>query len=145
YDTERLQIAAPLALQALVEEGPELMRAMLSPEQLARRMDAGVRGGQDATWASQLRELAEPEGAQQIAPLVSTNVLFEQYARVLQRVAAQRPLLLLLDDLQWVDEGSANLLLHLGKRLGDARLLLVGAYRPGDVGRRNEDGRQALQ
>ena len=48
-------------------------------------------------------------------------------------VARQRPLLLLLDDLQWADAGSINLLFHLGKRIARSRILIAGAYRPEEV------------
>jgi hypothetical protein len=41
--------------------------------------------------------------------------------------------LILLDDLQWVDTGSANLLFHLARRLTGSRILILAAYRPSDV------------
>jgi hypothetical protein len=41
--------------------------------------------------------------------------------------------ILLVDDLQWADSGSINLLFHLGKRLEGSRILVVGAYRPTEV------------
>ena len=155
YDTQRLQRAAPLATRALVEVGPDLVKTMLSPERLLQRAgrqgnlesaDGRTENGEEnVAWVAQLRALAEQWSLQQTLSGVTPSALFEQYARVLQQVAQERPLLLLLDDLQWVDEGSANLLLHLGKRLGSARLLLVGAYRPGDVAQRREDGQHSLQ
>ncbi|NIN65178.1 MAG: hypothetical protein GTO63_10855, partial [Anaerolineae bacterium] len=43
------------------------------------------------------------------------------------------PLLLVLDDLQWADAGSINLLFHLGRQIAGNRLLIVGAYRPTEV------------
>ncbi|MFL5803145.1 MAG: ATP-binding protein, partial [Roseiflexaceae bacterium] len=55
------------------------------------------------------------------------------YARVVQDLARQSALLLILDDLQWADRGSTDLLLHLGRRLKCCRVLIVGAYRPADV------------
>ncbi len=48
-------------------------------------------------------------------------------------LAGQQPLLLLLDDLQWLDTASLNLLFHLGRRLGGSRILLLGAYRASEV------------
>jgi len=55
-------------------------------------------------------------------------------------LAAQQPLLLVLDDLQWADAASINLLFRLGRRIRDSRILVVGAYRPDEValGRRGE-------
>ena len=36
--------------------------------------------------------------------------IFEQYTRVLQALAQQHPLVLVLDDLQWLDSGSVDVL-----------------------------------
>ena len=71
--------------------------------------------------------------------------LFEQYAKVVQTLARRTPLLLILDDLQWADEGSANLLLHLGRRLQGCRVLVVGAYRPADVAIGRDGQRHPLE
>ena len=54
-------------------------------------------------------------------------------ARLLRALAEAHPLLLILDDLQWVDQTSAGLLFHLGRRLEGARILIVGTYRPVEV------------
>lgn len=144
YDRERLQQAAPLATRALVEAGPDLLRTFLSPERLLQRLrDAGDRAA-DGAWLDELQALAEQSELRQTLSGMAPSALFEQYARVLQQVAGEQPLLLLLDDLQWVDEGSGNLLLHLARRLGGARVLLVGAYRPGDLAQGMEPGRRPL-
>jgi len=42
-------------------------------------------------------------------------------------------LVLALDDLQWADASSISLLFHLGRRIGESYILIVGAYRPNDV------------
>jgi predicted ATPase len=49
------------------------------------------------------------------------------------------PLLITLDDLQWIDEGSLGMLFHLGRRLAGSRILIVGAYRPDEL-RGERDG-----
>jgi tetratricopeptide (TPR) repeat protein len=48
---------------------------------------------------------------------------------VLHSIAQHRPLLLIVDDLQWADEGSLSLLFHLGRRVAGHRILLVCIYR----------------
>jgi DNA-binding SARP family transcriptional activator len=45
------------------------------------------------------------------------NRLFEAMARLVQLWAAQRPLVLLLDDMQWADTATLDLLLYLARRL----------------------------
>jgi predicted ATPase len=48
----------------------------------------------------------------------------------------QQPLVMLLEDLQWADDSSLDLLAHLVEEIPDARLLVVGAARPGLYDRR---------
>jgi predicted ATPase len=42
-------------------------------------------------------------------------------------------MLLILDDLQWVDTGSASLLFHLGRRIIESPKMIIGAFRPAEV------------
>ncbi|HEX2053142.1 MAG TPA: BTAD domain-containing putative transcriptional regulator [Actinomycetota bacterium] len=60
--------------------------------------------------------------------------LFEAVARVLSTFASQRPLAIVLDDLQWADGASFQLLSFLAPRLRDSRLLILGTYRPAEIG-----------
>ncbi|MSQ23860.1 MAG: tetratricopeptide repeat protein [Chloroflexi bacterium] len=59
--------------------------------------------------------------------------LLEEYTRLLTELAASAPLIVFVDDLQWADCASLDLLFHLARRIQTSRILLVGAYRPGDV------------
>jgi predicted ATPase len=54
---------------------------------------------------------------------------------VLHQLALNHPLLITLDDLQWLDAASIGLLFHLGRRLAGSRILIVGAYRPDELPR----------
>jgi DNA-binding CsgD family transcriptional regulator len=55
--------------------------------------------------------------------------LFEAVSRLVERVAAERPVALLVDDLHWADGASLELLHYLARGLGTRRVLLLGAYR----------------
>ena len=69
---------------------------------------------------------AHPEPAE-LPARDATARLLSCLAEVLDRVAAERPLLLILDDLQWADEVTTAL---LERGLGDsARVLIIGTYR----------------
>ena len=59
--------------------------------------------------------------------------LFESVSRSLQTLAGRRPLLVVLDDLQWSDEPSLRLLGFLARTLATSRVLLLGAYRDGEA------------
>ena len=50
---------------------------------------------------------------------------FEAVRGLLEHAAAQRPMLLVLDDLHWADPDSAALLRHLGTSLARSRLLML--------------------
>ena len=55
--------------------------------------------------------------------------LFEAVARCLRRLAAARPVLVILDDLHWADEPSLRLLGFLARVLAAEPVALLGAYR----------------
>ena len=55
--------------------------------------------------------------------------LFEAVARCLRRLAASRPVLVVLDDLHWADEPSLRLLGFLARALAAEPVALIGAYR----------------
>jgi DNA-binding SARP family transcriptional activator len=55
--------------------------------------------------------------------------LFAGVARIFERIAAERPIILLLDDLHWADEATLQLLHFLGRHLGGSDLLIVAAFR----------------
>jgi DNA-binding SARP family transcriptional activator len=59
--------------------------------------------------------------------------LFEALRVLLARTAAQRPLLVVLEDLQWADDMSLRLLAFLARRLGDLPVMIVGTAREEDL------------
>ncbi|MFI6264889.1 AAA family ATPase [Micromonospora sp. NPDC051006] len=65
-------------------------------------------------------ETAGPDGA---------GALLERVSRGLHLVAEGRPLVLILDDLQWVDRSTRQLLLYLLAGLGDLQLSVLAAVR----------------
>jgi DNA-binding SARP family transcriptional activator len=59
--------------------------------------------------------------------------LFEAVSHFLEALAAEQPVLFFLDDLHWADVDTLDLLGYLTRRLTSSPLLIVGAYRPGEV------------
>src|SRR4029450_12731036 len=55
--------------------------------------------------------------------------LFDSITTFLRNAARSRPILLILDDLQWADEPSLRLLQFLAHEIRDAHLMIVGTYR----------------
>jgi DNA-binding SARP family transcriptional activator len=123
----------PLAVGALVETGPDLVDLFVAGAPLIKRAGAFSPWPVGSAGLSQLKELVARKATGSANPNLQQSALFEQYTRVLRALAGQRPLLLALDDLQWADGGSVNLLFHLGRRIAGSRILIVGTYRPGEV------------
>ena len=61
--------------------------------------------------------------------------LFAAVAQLFERIAGEQPLVLLLDDLQWADHGTLQLLHFLVRQSQLGRVLFVGAYRDDEVSR----------
>src|SRR6266487_3207849 len=59
--------------------------------------------------------------------------LYEAMGMFLAAIAAPHGLLLLLDDLQWADTATLDLLCYVARSQPDARLLILSAYREGEV------------
>jgi DNA-binding NarL/FixJ family response regulator/energy-coupling factor transporter ATP-binding protein EcfA2 len=59
--------------------------------------------------------------------------VFRAAEEFLRALAVEQPILLVLEDLQWADDASLGLLLHLGRSLAHLRMLIVGTYRDIDV------------
>jgi hypothetical protein len=64
-----------------------------------------------------------------LPPDAARRRVFDALANTLGALAAEKPLLLLLDDLQWGDELSLGFLREIGSREAVAGLFLLGTYR----------------
>src|SRR5262249_43307812 len=83
----------------------------------------------DAPW---FRELVARESAEASARVAQQPIL-AQYSAALSAIARQRPLMLILEDLHWVDKASSGLLFHLSREASHTRMLIVGTYRPDEL------------
>jgi tetratricopeptide (TPR) repeat protein len=105
-----------------------------SPEQLRR--DLGSTAAELARLAPEIETLIGPFPA---SPSLSPNEerlrLFDNLARYLKSRAAERGVLLFLDDLHWADPGTLALLHYLLRQLRNDRVLILGAYREAELDR----------
>ena len=62
-------------------------------------------------------------------PALERTRFFEAVARLVERIAAERPLVILIDDLHWADHASLDLVHYVARGLADQRVLLLGTYR----------------
>ncbi len=116
-----LQTGSELALQPLMD----VLRRKLGQKHTPPDLGSPV-------WLAELaRLLPELRLRYPDLPILSTGEalghsrLFEAIARLLQHWAARRPLVLLLDDLQWADTATLDLLIYLARRLTEQPVPLL--------------------
>ncbi|MEU7570928.1 AAA family ATPase [Micromonospora sp. NPDC049240] len=93
--------------------------------QALRRLDADLA---EARTTSAVRGLLQVFDEETPGP-DGAGALLERVAQGLHLVAGGRPLVLVLDDLQWVDRSTRQLLLYLLAGLGDLQLSVLAAIR----------------
>jgi ATP/maltotriose-dependent transcriptional regulator MalT len=100
---------------------------------------AAAAAGQEDELARLLPELAEPvtTGRADRHDEEGTARLFELTARLLERVAARHPVVLVLEDLHWADASTRHLLAYLLRTLRTGRLVVLATYRSDDIHRRH--------
>ncbi|MBI1881000.1 MAG: AAA family ATPase, partial [Chloroflexi bacterium] len=123
----RLWEAMPLTIPALVEHAPDLIGSFVPGKGLRERATAFAPA--EAPWFKQLGALTSADAGAKL----EQQRIFAQYTAALTTIASQRPLLLILEDLHWVDSASSGLLFHLSREVGNNRILMVGTYRPDEV------------
>ncbi|MFJ8059912.1 AAA family ATPase [Streptomyces sp. NPDC096142] len=95
--------------------------------------------GQEEELARLLPELAETPTLQRTRGHDEEGMarLFELTARLLERVAADRTVVVALEDLHWSDASTRHLLAYLFRTLRTGRLLVLATYRADDIHRRH--------
>ncbi|NIM96314.1 MAG: AAA family ATPase [Anaerolineales bacterium] len=125
----RLWNALPFTVQTLLDRGPSLIDIFVSASDLVTRLEEATSA--DEPWFTQLKSRLGED--RQIPGQLERHHLFDQYSNFLRTLANQHPLLLLIDDLQWADSASLNLLFHLGRRLKGSNIFIICVYRPEEV------------
>ncbi|MGD3105891.1 helix-turn-helix transcriptional regulator [Streptomyces sp. YGL11-2] len=97
---------------------------------------AAAVAGQEGELARILPELGETAGDSHDEETGRAR-LFELTARLLERLAAHRTLVIVIEDLHWADRSTRELLAYLLRALHDADVLLVATYRSDDIHRRH--------
>ena len=107
-----------------------------TPDEL--RAQVGAMASVLATILPELRlGLGELPSSYVLPPEQARLRLYEAVGLFLAAIAAPHGLLLLLDDLQWADAATLDLLCHVARSQPNARLLVLGAYREGEITHRS--------
>ncbi|MDT0269417.1 AAA family ATPase [Streptomyces sp. DSM 44915] len=102
--------------------GAELVEAAHGPGELARL----------------LPELGEPGGAPPVdGDALDRARLFELTTRLIERLAQERTLVLVFEDLHWADRSTRELLAYYLRSVHAARVVVLASYRTDDIHRRH--------
>ncbi|MEV0174079.1 AAA family ATPase [Streptomyces sp. NPDC050803] len=96
---------------------------------------AAAAAGQEEELARLLPELGETGPGRHDEESMAR--LFELTARLLERVAADRTVVIALEDLHWADASTRHLLAYLVRTLRTGRLVVLATYRSDDIHRRH--------
>ncbi len=137
----RIWETLPGAVEAVLDHGPDLIDVLVPGRELLLRAELAAPAG--ASWLEELNELATRKRASPTD--IGQSYLIGQFVSVLRTLAADRPMLITLDDLQWADSASAGVLFQLGRNLAGSRILLVCAYRPEEISLGRDGERHPLE
>jgi DNA-binding winged helix-turn-helix (wHTH) protein/tetratricopeptide (TPR) repeat protein len=88
------------------------------------------------TWLIQFPALVKPEQKEALQREIFGSTrerMVREICEALEAVASETPLVLLLEDLHWVDTSTLDVISALARRRGSAKLVVLGTYRPVDV------------
>lgn len=61
------------------------------------------------------------------------EMMFNQLTDFILDTSEKNPVLLFLDDLQWIDESSSQLLHHLSRNISENKVIILGGFRPEEL------------
>ena len=127
----RLWNILPKTIRAILDNGADLINIFTNGTSLVSRASEFRVGNLD--WLIQLKKLVKYKSTLPADSTLQQSNIFEQYTRVIQSIAEEKPLLIVLDDLQWIDAGSANLFFHIARQIKGSRILIIGLFRPTEI------------
>jgi tetratricopeptide (TPR) repeat protein len=88
------------------------------------------------TWLIQFPELVKPEQREFLQREIlggTRERMVREFCEALEGITSQTPLLVILEDLHWVDPSTLDLISAFARRRGSAKVFLLVTYRPIDV------------
>jgi len=88
------------------------------------------------TWLVELPALAAQIDVDRVRERLQGTTrerMLREFAEGVEVLTAEQPLVLVVEDLQWSDPSTLDVVASLAQRRGVARLLVLGTYRPADV------------
>ena len=108
--------------------------------QLCRGADGAtlvqILSAQAPTWLVQFPDLVASEQRERLQQEIlgaTRDRMLREIGEALETFSAERPLLLVLEDLHWADPSTVDFISTLARRRGPGKLMLIGTYRPVDI------------
>ncbi len=129
----RLQSLARVSAEALVQYAPELVGTLIPGSSAI--VGALRFAAKQAGWLDKLSavERKASESHASLPGATDQARIVQQYTAAISALAAHHPLVLILDDLQWIDSASCDLLFHLALRVRTNPILIAGLFRHNDL------------
>ena len=128
-NTKRLRNILKTSTRALIETAPELVGSLIPGAGIL--VSLGKFAADELGWLDRLKKVAE-DAKENDSQLEKAQIMY-QYTALIREVASKTPIVIVLDDLQWADEASINLLFHLIRELENSPVFFIGLYRPNDI------------
>ena len=125
----------------LGESGPpfgpmvEILRTLVREDGVAAvRAYAGPAAAELGRLVSELTPFGHDDARE---PPGGATRLFEVFLGLLERLAVEQPILMLVEDLHWADRSTRDLLAYLIHQLGPARVAIITTFRTDEMSRRH--------
>lgn len=137
----RLSKLARSSTKVLVDYAPDIVSAFIPGSSLVAKIGKSIikESGVLAKF-----DQADKAGKAEPAAELDSQKIFSQYTDLVSNISRESPLIVVLDDMHWADSASINLFSHLGAKLRDSKVLLLGTHRPNDITLTRGDERHPL-
>lgn len=117
------------SVKILVDVAPDLIETFVPAGNLLTKIGSSLFEGINIkdTVAEKLGEKGKKDYQ------IKEAQIHKQYLGFLRSLSQESPVILVLEDLQWLDESSMNFLLPLTQKLKDCPILFIGSYRSNEV------------
>jgi tetratricopeptide (TPR) repeat protein len=131
--------------QILVDIAPDLINVVIPGSRVVAV--AGKAIASRVGWLQKLDGLAgtEPTPSTVGEPALQPDRIYQEFAAFLLQLSETDPILISIDDLQWMDNASAGLFFHLARKIEPQRIMLLGAYRSDVISHGREGDRHPLE
>jgi len=117
----------------LLEQAPHLAHALLPCDMVTETPSPTAHTAHVNATRAARRDVDREQPASHSEPWPINTLFYEEFALFVRAAALAYPMLLVFDNLQWIDPQSMMVFFHLSLRLQGSRTLVIGLYRPEEI------------